>query len=107
MFRANAERIAFMIVASVDPHRKWGARRHTAVTHGTGSSKKVAKSHVVGMQLSLRRVGVARELRPAAMLPAAVRRRHLEELITALSQLRWLFVIDRQSSFTCKSQPWT
>ena len=28
----------------------------------------------------------------------------VEEIITALSRIRWLFVIDRNSSFTCKGQ---
>ena len=31
----------------------------------------------------------------------------VEEIITALSRMRWLFVIARNSSFTYKVAPWT
>jgi TolB-like protein len=41
------------------------------------------------------------ERRPGAGI---FRRRHVEEIIAALSQIRWLFIIARNSTFTYKGR---
>jgi TolB-like protein len=59
----------------------------------------MGQSHVVSLMLN--RLG---EREAAAIIAGLVADGMVEEIITALSRIRWLFVIARNSSFTYKGQ---